>query len=81
MDVDCILATANKPLNGELTPEAVADAWIAQDQGHERYFFNNVLHGIRTSWDEVIWRRIESRQPEWLGNSAYAEAVGILNRR
>ena len=78
-DLDVILATATKP-NVELPPtaQAIADAWIEQCGGHERYFFNNVQHGIRTSDDSEIWRKIEERSPRWLKAEAYKEAIEIL---
>jgi hypothetical protein len=57
--------------------EEVADAWI--DRGSEEYFLNNVKHGIRTAGDGDIWKRIKERDPAWLRNAAYAEAIRLLN--
>lgn len=77
-DIDLILATATRAETSRPTLESVADAWVQQSNGHERYFFNNVRHGIRTPNDLLIWRRIEERKPSWLRDSAYTEAIGIL---
>lgn len=77
-DFDVILATATKPEMAPPTPRAVADAWIAQGDGFERYFFENVRHGIRTPDDGDIWKRIEERLPPWLKTSTYERAVEIL---
>jgi hypothetical protein len=60
-DIDLILATATRAETIRPTPESVADAWVQQSNGHERYFFNNVRYGIRTPNDLLIWRRIEER--------------------
>lgn len=78
-DFDVILATANKPDDPAPTAQVVADAW-ADKCGCEDYFFNNVLHGIRTSDDHEIWRRIEEKGPCWLEKKKkeYQQAVEIL---
>jgi len=76
--VDVILATATRSDENLPRPEDIADAWINQDQGHERYFFENVRCGIRTPEDLLIWKRIEERRPSWLGRNVDAEAVAIL---
>ena len=60
------------------TAAEVADAWVAQDDHHERYFFENVRHGIRTTDDGSIWKRIEERAPTWLGAEEYRESVKLL---
>jgi len=78
VDVDLILATATKADATRPHAEDVADAWINQNQGHERYFFENVRHGIRTPEDALVWRRIEETRPSWLREDAYAEAVAVL---
>lgn len=78
IDADVILATATKAEKDRPRPEDIADAWVNQNQGHERYFFENVRHGIRTPEDAEIWRRIEEQSPGWLSGDAYAEAVAIL---
>jgi len=76
--VDVILATATKAEATCPSTEDIADAWLGQTNGYERYFFENVRHGIRTPEDCPIWRRIEERRPGWLGYNLYAEAIAIL---
>lgn len=78
-DFDVILATANKPEANAPTARIVADAWVDQC-GYEEYFFNNVLHNIRTSDDREIWRRIEEKSPCWLEKKKreYQQAIEIL---
>lgn len=78
VDVDVVLATATKAEDQRPSAADIADAWLGQHNGHERYFFENVSHGIRTPDDVLIWRRIEERGPSWLRCRAYAEAVAIL---
>ena len=78
--VDLILATATKAAPSRPSVEDIADAWLGQNNGYERYFFENVRHGIRTPEDGLIWQRIEEQMPRWLGNSSYAEAVALLRR-
>ncbi len=78
IDVDLILATATKAEKERPAPNAIADAWVDQSGGHERYFFENVRHGIRTPAAAQIWRRIEQREPVWLSGGAYAEAIEVL---
>ena len=80
VDVDVILGLATKAESMRPRPEEVADAWIDQDQGHEHYFFENVRHGLRTSEDSLVWRRIEERRPAWIRRSDYAQAIAILRR-
>jgi hypothetical protein len=77
-DVELLLATATKAGAAVPLADEVADAWIGQDDGHERYFFENVRHGIRTPEDGLIWRRIEEKKPRWLTAGAHAEAIAIL---
>jgi len=79
-DVDMILATATRAEVMHPCAEQVADAWLGQNGGYERYFFENILHGIRTREDGLIWKRMQERRPSWLENDAYAEAVAILRR-
>jgi len=79
-DVDLILGIATKAEATRPRPEDIADAWIDQDQGHERYFFENVRHGPRTSEDPLIWMRIEERRPSWIQAGDYAETVAALRR-
>ena len=62
------------------TVEEIADAWIQQFEGHERYFFENVRLGIRTHADVSIWNQIREKAPTWLSTSQYAEAIAILNK-
>lgn len=78
IEVDLILATVTKADENLPRPEEIADSWINQDQGHERYFFENVRHGLRTPEDARIWRRIQERRPAWLSTDAYEEAVTVL---
>lgn len=77
-DMNVILAAATKPEPGSPGPDEVADAWLRQSDGHERYFLENVRHHIRTSDDCKIWRRIEERKPDWLECEKYADAIGTL---
>lgn len=76
--VELLLATATKPDTMCPLAEDVADAWIDQDRGYERYFFENVRHGIRTADDGAIWRRLKERRARWLGGEAYAQAIAVL---
>lgn len=76
-DFDLILATATKPAKMLPSAEEIADAWI--ERGSEEYFLNNVKHGIRTAADGIIWKRIKEREPAWLRNQSYAEAIRLLN--
>lgn len=78
VDVDLILATATRAEKVRPGPIEVADAWLGQHAGHERYFFENVRHGIRTPFDGAIWKQIEARKPAWLRNETYANAIEIL---
>lgn len=77
-DFDVILGVATKGQASPPTPEAVADAWVDRHNGQERYFFENVHHGIRSSDDGLIWARIESKQPSWLACPAYTSAIAML---
>lgn len=78
IEVDLILATATRAERNHPHPEEIADAWVNQNQGHERYFFENVRHGIRTPDDVQIWRRIEERRPAWLSGDGYGEPIAVL---
>jgi hypothetical protein len=78
VDADVILATATSPDPCLPTPPTIADAWVDQHCGYERYFFENLRHGIRTPDDQEIWNRIEARRPPWLDCHAYAEPIGRL---
>lgn len=77
-DFDVILATATRPEGARPDAATIAKAWIEQDGGHERYFFENVRHGIRTPDDGDIWQIFEERTPRWLKPGAYEQAVDIL---
>lgn len=78
---DVILATATKPEVKPPTADVVADAWLAQKDGHERYFFENVRHGIRTPDDGEIWQRLKEKAPCWLEKKMgeYREAIRTLS--
>ena len=80
-EVGAVLATATKAEAKRPTATEIADAWIDQRYGHERYFFENVRHGIRTAEDGLIWRRIEERAPCWLRSGEHAEAVELLRAK
>lgn len=87
LELDMLLATATEVASPLPTPEQVAKAWIAQRGGHERYFFENVRHGIRTPEDLAIWRCIVQQRPPrppWPNRpnwrSRYAEPADILVR-
>ncbi|TPW26561.1 hypothetical protein FJU08_22060 [Martelella alba] len=77
-DMDVILATATKPIPVPPRAHSVADAWLSQSGGYERYFLENVRHGIRTFDDGEIWQRIEERAPHWLNSEGYALAIQTL---
>ncbi len=79
-DIDVILAVATKAETRLPNPNDIADAWLCQKEGHERYFFENVRHGIRTPDDGLIWNRIEKRKPRWLTEPLYQEAIAILKK-
>ena len=77
-NIDVVLATATKPATVPPGANSVADAWLGQNDGFERYFLENVRHGIRTSDDVEIWRRLEDRKPDWLKSDNYARAIEVL---
>ena len=79
-DCDVILATATEQTPSTPSPEVVADAWLEQTGGAEKYFFENVRHGIRTAEDLAIWQRVEAIGAHWLNDSRYAEPIAILRR-
>ena len=74
---DFILTTATAP-RGVGGVGAVAHAWVEQDAGEEKYFFNNVEHGIRTPDDRAIWRAMERGRTAWRAEEKYPRAVEIL---
>lgn len=76
-EFDVILATATKPDTTPPAARVVAEAW-ADQCGNENYFFNNVLHGIRTLGDGEIWRWIEERSPCWLKKKEHQAAIELL---
>lgn len=77
--LDLILATATDPEPTPVTAIDVADAWIHQSKGHERYFFENIVYGIRTPDDHAIWERIEKVNPGWLRDNPYEDAIKLLD--
>lgn len=79
---DIILATATmpRPAGESPSPRDVANAWIEQQEGHERYFLENVRHGIRTAADAEIWAAIEEAQPHWLRFEQHADVVHQLRQ-
>lgn len=79
LGLDVILATATRP-RGEQSIEAVAGAWIEQDEGREEYFFRNVASRIRTPDDLAIWRRMEQGRCRWRAVEKYPKAVRSLRR-
>jgi hypothetical protein len=80
-DFDIILATATMPDPSERQPSAqrIAEAWISQNDGSERYFFENVKNGIRTQDDLDIWEAILAQVPSWMASEKYKPAIEILN--
>jgi hypothetical protein len=80
--IDIILATATMPRPLDQRPSAkdIANAWIDQKEGYERYFLENVRHGIRTREDAEIWSAIEQKRPQWLRSEGYADVVDTLRR-
>jgi hypothetical protein len=78
VDFDVILATATVPDREVPTPRAIAEAILAQANGDENYFLNNVRLGIRTASDRAIWHFLEQANPGWLADPKYSEAVEIL---
>ena len=75
---DVILATATQAEVSRPTSDQIADAWIKQDQGHERYFFLNVQNGIRTADDQWIAQRMLTCPPTWMGSDSYARVLTSL---
>jgi len=78
VDFDMILATATAPEATVPSPETVAKAILSQTRGHENYFLNNVLHGIRTASDEEIFAIIERGSPDWISAEQYRDAITRL---
>src|SRR3546814_958324 len=76
--MDVIRSTATMPITVPPRAHSVADAWLSQSGGYERYFLENVRHGIRTFDDGEIWQRIEKRAPHWLTSEDYAQAIKAL---
>ncbi|MGA1832457.1 hypothetical protein [Rhizobium wenxiniae] len=77
-DFDLVLATATVPENVKPSPEAVARAMLCQADGHENYFLNNVLNGIRTAADDEIFTIIERGSPNWISADENRDAIAIL---
>jgi len=78
VEVDIILAVATRGECQKPTPRIIANAWINNDQGHERYFFENVKAGIRTPADVSIWEQMETSNPDWLYKREYSTPISIL---
>jgi len=79
-DFEVILGTATMPKPKDNRPNAqqIAKCWIDQNGGHERYFFENVRHGIRTHDDHEIWKAIAAEDPSWLGSGEHDAAIRLL---
>lgn len=79
-DFDIILGTATMPDPASERPSAheIAESWVEQDKGYERYFFENVRHGIRTHEDLEIWTAINEQGPPWLTSEEYKPGIDIL---
>ncbi|MFB9952717.1 hypothetical protein ACFFP0_28050 [Rhizobium puerariae] len=77
-DFDLVLATATVPEDVKPSPEAVARAMLCQANGHENYFMNNILNGIRTAADDEIFTIIERESPNWISADEYRDAIAIL---
>ncbi|MEX1026891.1 MAG: hypothetical protein WD049_02630, partial [Candidatus Paceibacterota bacterium] len=77
--VDVILAAATRAEANRPTAAQIADAWMEQDKGKERYFFQNLQAGIRTADDQAIAQRLITRAPAWIGNMTYASALEKLS--
>src|SRR3546814_5484104 len=54
-DMDVILATATKPITVPPRAHSVADAWLSQSSGYERYFLEHVRPCIRPFAQRQIW--------------------------
>ncbi len=80
VDFDVVLATATEQSPPTPTPEVIADAWLQQTAGAEKYLFENVRHSIRTAEDLRIWQRIEAVGAPWVNDPRYAEPIAILRR-
>jgi len=80
LDADVVFATATRAVSEPPTLKSIAAAWLAQSDSHERYFFENVRHGIRTHEDVELWGHIEAGRPEWLDAPHYADAVSLLRK-
>lgn len=79
-DFEIILGTATmpKPIDNRPSAQEIAKYWIDQNGGHERYFFENVRHGIRTHDDHEIWKAIAAEKPKWRTSSDYAVPIKQL---
>ncbi|MCI0679524.1 MAG: hypothetical protein L0Z63_10860 [Actinobacteria bacterium] len=80
LDLDVILATATVPEQTRPTAENIARAWTDQSNGEERYFIENVRHGIRTPDDYAIWCHLEERHPPWLDQEVHHQLGDHLAR-
>ena len=79
-DFDIILSTATMPDPADERPSSkeIAKGWAKQAKGNERYFFENVRHGIRTQEDLEIWAAIDEQGPPWLTCEEYKAVIEIL---
>lgn len=77
---EIILATATmpEPIDNRPSAQEIAKCWTGQNGGHERYFFENVRHGIRTRDDHQIWETISFEDPSWLGSGMHDAAIRLL---
>lgn len=71
LEIDIILATATKKSNSRINPEIIADAWVGDKNGNQKYLFNNLDAGIQTIDDCSICRRILEQKPKWLDDEYY----------
>jgi hypothetical protein len=79
-DFDIILGTATMPdpEDERPSPHEIAAGWAKQNKGYERYFFENVRHGIRTQEDLEIWTAINEQGPSWLTCEEHKPGMEIL---
>jgi hypothetical protein len=78
LEFDIILATVTAPDQPEPTNDMVVGAWCAQNDMHERYFFENVRNGIRTADDLKLWSKLEKKKPKWIENKVYADVTKLM---
>ena len=71
-------ATIREPTDNRPSAKQIARCWIDQNGGHERYFLENVRHGIRTHDDHEIWKAIAVDDPSWLSSDEYEDVIRVL---